>query len=81
MGSPIPIKDRVVDGLDASASARLVDDLGRGQIPPEAHLPVAQNAQVSGQPDCDETQTERRRPRSAHQDGLHWMAGHPANSA
>ena len=53
-------EDEVVDRLDAAEVERLVEDLARGQVAAELHRPVAQNVQVSGQPDCDETQTERR---------------------
>ena len=39
---------------------RLIEDLGRGEVPAEPHRPVAQNVQVSGQPDWAEMHTERR---------------------
>ena len=59
IGSPIPM-NAVVDGIEPPEVERLVDDLSRGQVAPELHLPVAQNVQVRGQPDCDETQIDRR---------------------
>ena len=59
-GSPIPMNTAWFDGLDAAEVERLVEDLRRGQVAAEAHAPVAQNVHVSGQPDCDETQIERR---------------------
>ena len=39
---------------------RLVEDLGAVRLRPKRMLPVAQNVHVSGQPDCAETQMERR---------------------
>ena len=50
----------VVDGLDAAEVQRLVEDLRGGQVAAERIAPVAQNVHVSGQPDCEETQSERR---------------------
>ena len=54
-------EDEVVDRLDAPEVERLVEDLRRASDCGRTRIaPVAQNVQVSGQPDCDETQTERR---------------------
>ena len=50
----------VVDRLDAAEVKRLVEDLRGAQVAREAHRPVAQNVHVSGQPDCEERQIERR---------------------
>ena len=53
-------EDDVVDRLDAAEVERLVEDLAAVRLRPNRIWPVAQNVHVSGQPDCDETQTERR---------------------
>ena len=55
-----PHEHEVVERLDAAEVQDLVEDLARGQVAAELHRPVAQNVHVSGQPDCEETQTERR---------------------
>ena len=53
-------EDDVVDGLDAAEVQRLVEDLAGGQVAAELHRAVAQNVQVSGQPDCEDRHSERR---------------------
>jgi hypothetical protein len=50
----------VVDGLDAAEVQHLVEDLDAVRLRPNFIVPVAQNVHVSGQPDCEETQIERR---------------------
>ena len=61
IGSPMPMKTSVVDRLDAAEVQRLVEDLARRvRLRPNFIVPVAQNVQVSGQPDCDDRQSERR---------------------
>ena len=53
-------EDGVVDRLDAAEVKRLVEDLRGGQVAPERIAPVAQNVQVSGQPDWLDRHSERR---------------------
>ena len=53
-------EDDVVDVLDPAEVERLVEDLRGGQVAPERIEPVAQNVHVSGQPDCEDRQSERR---------------------
>jgi hypothetical protein len=48
----------VVDGFDAAEVKRLVSDALR--LRANFIAPVAQNVHVNGQPDCEETQIERR---------------------
>ena len=60
IGSPIPMKTAVVDLLDAAEVERLVEDLRGVRFRPKRIDPVAQNVHVSGQPDWDERQRERR---------------------
>ena len=57
-------EDGVVDRLDAPEVKCLVEDLPGREVAPNCICPVAQNVHVSGQPDCDETQTERRPSRN-----------------
>ena len=56
----MPMNTTWSTALDAAEVQGLVEDLGRGQVAAEAHPPVAQKVQVSGQPDWEETQSERR---------------------
>ena len=51
----------VVDRLEAAEVERLVEDLRTAvRLRPKRIAPVAQNVHVSGQPDWEETHTERR---------------------
>ena len=50
----------VVHRLPPPEVQRLVEDLRGGQVATERIAPVAQNVHVSGQPDCEERQSERR---------------------
>ena len=59
-GSPIPMNTRWFTGSVRrkwSTWSRISDAV---RLRPNAMRPVAQNVHVSGQPDCDETHTERR---------------------
>ena len=55
-----PHEDEVVHRLDPPEVQHLVEDLRGAQVAAEPHRAVAQNVHVSGQPDCEETQIERR---------------------
>ena len=60
IGSPMPMNTRWSTGSmrrKCSTWSRISDVV---RLRPNFIVPVAQNVQVSGQPDCDETQTERR---------------------
>ena len=59
-GSPMPMKTQwsiASSRRKWSAWSRISDGV---RLRPNCIAPVAQNVQVSGQPDCDETQIERR---------------------
>ena len=59
-GSPMPMNTRWSTGSmrrKCSTWSRISEAV---RLRPNRIVPVAQNVQVSGQPDCDETQTERR---------------------
>ncbi len=59
-GSPMPMKTRWSTGSirrKCSTWSRISDGV---RLRPKRIVPVAQNVQVSGQPDWEETQTERR---------------------
>ena len=59
-GSPIPMKTRwftVSVRRKWSTWSRISEAV---RLRPNVICPVAQNVHVSGQPDCDETHTERR---------------------
>ena len=59
-GSPIPMKTTWFTG-SARRKWSTWSTISHGvRLRPNAIRPVAQNVQVSGQPDCDETHTERR---------------------
>ena len=60
MGSPIPMKTAWSTSLDAAEVECLIEDLRDGQFLPKRIAPVAQNVHVSGQPDWDERQSDRR---------------------
>ena len=56
-----PHEDAVVDRLDPAEVQNLVEDLGSASgCAPKRICPVAQKVQVSGQPDCADTHTDRR---------------------
>ena len=60
VGSPMPMKTRWLTASmrrRCSAWSRISSAV---RLRPNFILPVAQNVQVSGQPDCEETQIERR---------------------
>ena len=60
IGSPIPMNTQWVSGPErrkCSAWSRISDAV---RFRRKRIWPVAQNVQVSGQPDCDEMQSERR---------------------
>ncbi len=60
IGSPMPMKTRwssVSTRRKWSTWSRISEAV---RLRPNCIWPVAQNVHVSGQPDCDETQTERR---------------------
>ena len=59
-GSPMPMNTRWSTGSmrrKCSTWSRISE---APRLRPNFIVPVAQNVHVSGQPDCDETQTERR---------------------
>ena len=59
-GSPMPMNTRWSTGSmrrKCRTWSRISDDV---RLRPNFIVPVAQNVQVSGQPDCEETQIERR---------------------
>ena len=59
-GSPMPMNTRWSTGSmrrKCSTWSRISDAV---RLRPNFIVPVAQNVHVSGQPDCEETQTERR---------------------
>ena len=55
-----PHEDGVVHLGQPPEVERLVEDLRGGEVAAERHRAVAQNVHVSGQPDCEERQSERR---------------------
>ena len=60
IGSPMPMNTAWSTGSmrrKCSAWSRISEAV---RLRPNAIWPVAQNVQVSGQPDCDERQSERR---------------------
>ena len=60
IGSPIPMKTQWSTSVSRrkwSAWSRISDAV---RLRPNAIAPVAQNVHVSGQPDCEERQSERR---------------------
>ena len=60
IGSPMPMKTRWSTGSmrrKCSTWSRISDAV---RLRPNFIVPVAQNVQVSGQPDCEDTQIERR---------------------
>ena len=60
IGSPMPMNTRWSTGSmrrKCSTWSRISDAV---RLRPNFIVPVAQNVQVSGQPDCEETQIERR---------------------
>jgi hypothetical protein len=60
IGSPIPMNTRWLRGSTRRkwrTWSRISEDV---RLRPKRICPVAQNVHVNGQPDCDETQTERR---------------------
>ena len=59
-GSPIPMKTRWPNGSLRRKWSTWSTISDAVRFRPNAIWPVAQKVQVSGQPDCDETQTERR---------------------
>ena len=59
-GSPIPMKTRWFTGCVRRKWSTWSRISHAERFRPKAIRPVAQNVHVSGQPDCDETQTERR---------------------
>ena len=59
-GSPMPMNTRWSTGSmrrKCSTWSRISEAV---RLRPKLIVPVAQNVHVSGQPDCEETQTERR---------------------
>ncbi len=56
-------EDAVVDGLDAAEMKRLVEDLRGGEVACEFHAAGGAEGAGEGQPDCEETQIERRESR------------------
>ena len=60
IGSPIPMNTRWLSG-SMRRKCRTWSRISLAvRLRPNFIAPVAQNVQVSGQPDCEETQTERR---------------------
>ena len=59
-GSPMPMNTRWSTG-SIRRKCRTWSRISEAvRLRPNFIVPVAQNVQVSGQPDCEETQTERR---------------------
>ena len=59
-GSPIPMKTRWFTGSSRRKCSTWSRISEARRLRPNFIAPVAQNVHVSGQPDCDETQIERR---------------------
>ena len=60
IGSPMPMKTRWLTGSMRRKCSTWSRISAAVRLRPNFILPVAQNVQVSGQPDCEETQIERR---------------------